>query len=270
MTLSTRPRAVVTGAGSGLGRAFCLELVRRGAKTLAADIDLAAAEATVRLVEQAGGQAVPVQCDVSKPDAIERLAAKADEAIGGADLLVNNAGVAVGGPMGVVPLADWEWILGVNLWGVIHGCHTFVPRFKAQGRGHIVNVASAAGLVSGPELAPYNVTKAGVVALSEALSVELREQGIGVTVLCPTFFRTSIARSSRSRAALSKEYIESLMEQTEVQAPEVARFALDAADAGKLYALPHRDGRWAWRAQRVDPERFYASIVPTMAARMRR
>ena len=126
----------------------------------------------------------------------EALAAEADRAFGGTDLVVNNAGVAVGGPVGAVPLDDWKWIFGVNLWGVIYGCHVFVPRFKAQGHGHVINVASAAGLLSAPEMGPYNVTKAGVVALSETLAAELSGTGVGVTVLCPTFFRTNILASS--------------------------------------------------------------------------
>lgn len=270
MTLSARPRAVVTGAGSGLGRAFCLELVARGAHTLAADVNLDAAKETVRLVEQAGGKAIATKCDVSRADEVERIAVQADAELGGADLVVNNAGVAVGGPMESIPLADWEWIMGVNLWGVIHGCRAFIPRFKKLGRGNIVNVASTAGLIAGPELGPYNVTKAGVVALSETLANELRASGIGVTVLCPTFFKTNIARSARSHGPINADFVEKLMTKTEIQAPEVARFALDAADAGRLFALPHRDGRWAWRAKRVDPERFYASLVPTFAARMKK
>lgn len=270
MSLSTRPRAVVTGAGSGLGRAFCLDLVRRGAKTLAADINLEAARETVRLVEAAGGQAVAFKCDVSKREEVKLLAEEADKALGGADLVINNAGVAVGGPIDAIPLADWDWIMGVNLWGVIYGCHEFVPRFKAQGRGNIVNVASAAGLLSGPEMSPYNVTKAGVVALSETLAAELREFGVGVTVLCPTFFRTNIARSGRTHSDLGADFIEKLMDRASVQAPDVARAALDAADAGKLYCVPHRDGRWAWRLKRAAPERFYANLVPAAAARLKR
>src|SRR6185312_10510780 len=113
-------------------------------------------------------------------------------------LVINNAGVAVGGRVGEVALDDWRWIMGVNLWGVIHGCHVFATQLRAQGSGHILNVASAAGLLAPPGMAPYNVTKAAVVALSETLRGELRDAGVGVTVLCPTFFRTNIAASSRA------------------------------------------------------------------------
>jgi NAD(P)-dependent dehydrogenase (short-subunit alcohol dehydrogenase family) len=267
MSLPHEPRVVVTGAGGGLGRAFCLELARRKARILAADIDLTQAEETARLVQAAGGQARAHRCDVAVPEQVEGLAEAIESAYGGADLVINNAGVAVGGPVGKVPLEDWRWIMGINLWGVIYGCHTFVPRFKARGAGHVINVASAAGLLAAPEMAPYNVTKSGVVALSETLAAELAGTGVGVTVLCPTFFKTNIARSGRTHTeAGNPDDVEKLMDRTSVQAPEVARFALEAADEKRLYALPHGDGRWMWRLKRLLPETFQGVLVPRTAA----
>jgi NAD(P)-dependent dehydrogenase (short-subunit alcohol dehydrogenase family) len=265
MSLPQHPRAVVTGAGSGLGRAFCLELAKDRGRVLAADINLAAAEETVRLVKEAGAEAVAVRCDVAKPAEVEGLAAAVESAFGGVDLVVNNAGVAVGGPVGDVPLDDWAWIMGINLWGVVYGCHTFIPRLRAQGSGHILNVASAAGLLSAPLMGPYNVTKAGVVALSETLAGELAGTGVGVTVLCPTFFQTNIGRSGRvhgGEGASDTAKLEELMARARVQAPGVARAALAAAAAGKLYALPHVDGRWLWRLKRLVPGMFQSAIVP--------
>jgi NAD(P)-dependent dehydrogenase (short-subunit alcohol dehydrogenase family) len=263
MSLPDRPRVVVTGAGSGLGRAFCLELAGRGGRILAVDIDLGRAEETAGLCKNVGGEVITGLCDVSKPEDVAALASEMDRAFGGTDLLINNAGVAVGGPVGTIPLADWQWILGVNLWGVIYGCHTFVPKFKTAGRGHIINVASAAGLLSAPEMAPYNVTKSGVVALSETLHAELAGTGVGVTVLCPTFFRTNIARDGRSTSdAATPDDAHKLMDRASVQAPEVAKVALAAADTGTLYALPHADGRWMWRLKRLMPETFQGTVVP--------
>lgn len=272
MSIPHAPRAVVTGAGGGLGRAFCIELAKRRGRVLAADIDLARAEETARLVREAGGEAVAHRCDVSSADEVEGLAVAIEAAYGAADLVINNAGVAVGGPVGKVPLDDWRWIMGINLWGVIYGCHTFVPRFKTRGGGHIINVASAAGLLSMPEMAPYNVTKSGVVALSETLHAELTGTGVVVTVLCPTFFKTNIARAAHSHSEqATPDEIERLMSRTAVQAPEVARYALDAADRGELFALPHNDGRWGWRLKRLSPELFQKQIVPraTEAAKRR-
>jgi NAD(P)-dependent dehydrogenase (short-subunit alcohol dehydrogenase family) len=254
MALAPHTRAVVTGAGSGLGRAICVDLARRGARILAADIQLEAAEETVRMLP--GTEAHAVRCDVADASAVESLAERAQKEFGGTDLVVNNAGVAVGGPVGGVSLEDWRWLIGVNLWGVIYGCHTFVPRFRAQRSGAVLNVASAAGLLSAPKMAPYNVSKAGVVALSETLHAELVGTGISVTVLCPTFFRTRIAENARGSDEGMRPMVEKLMARSKIQAPEVARFALDAVDAGRLYALPHGDGRWMWRMKRVSPEAF--------------
>jgi NAD(P)-dependent dehydrogenase (short-subunit alcohol dehydrogenase family) len=270
MPLPREPRAVVTGGGSGLGRAFCLELATRQARILVADIDLASAEETARLVVGAGGQAIARRCDVAQADEVEALAVAVEEAYGAADLLVNNAGVAVGGPVGKIPLDDWRWIMGINLWGVIYGCHSFVPRFKTRGGGHIINVASAAGLLAAPEMAPYNVTKSGVVALSETLHAELTGTGVVVTVLCPTFFKTNIARAARTHTDVGPEQVEKLMGRTEVQAPDVARYALGAADAGELYAVPHADGRWMWRLKRLAPELFQTRLVPRAARNIKK
>ncbi len=258
MALPSRPRAVVTGAASGLGRALCLQLARRDARVIAADVDLAGAEETVRAMR--GGEGVAVRCDVSKSDQVESLAAQAFERVGGVDLLVNNAGVAVAGVVGEIPLADWEWIVGINLWGVVYGCHHFLPRMRAQGSGHVLNVASAAGLLSGAMMAPCNVTKAGVVALSETLRADCEPHGIGVSVLCPMFFQTNIGKSGRGPAHLDA-VIQKLLASGKLTADDVARLALEGCDQGDLYIAPHADGRLLWRMKRLMPERFY-QIVP--------
>ncbi|MGK3996711.1 SDR family NAD(P)-dependent oxidoreductase [Sorangium sp. So ce1024] len=264
MSLPQQPRAVITGAASGLGRALALELAGRRAKLLLADLNDDGSRETARLVADAGGEAHVVHCDVSRSDDVAALVGEADRALGGVDLVVNNAGVCASGPVGEVPLDDWAWVMGVNLWGVIHGCHAFTPRFKEQGRGHFLNVASAAGFIAVAGLAPYCVTKAGVVALSETMKLELAPHGIGVTVLCPTFFRTQIVESSRGTDAKMKEIAEKLMSRKGVQADYVARRAIEAVDAGHLYAVPHRDGRWFWRAKRAIPELLHTVVLPRL------
>ena len=258
-------RVIVTGAGSGLGAALCDLLAARGARIIAADIDLAAARATAA---RCGSKVHAVQCDVADLAAVERLAAEADRLIGGVDLLVNNAGVAVVGQVGAVPMADWRWVIEVNLWGVIHGCHVFVPRLRAQRGGHILNVASAAGLIAMPSMAPYNATKAAVVALSETLYADLADDGVGVSVLCPSFFPTNLTRSARTsvdsklhRAAMR------LVEQGSWTAQEVARAALAGIAAGELHITPQLDLRWAWRLKRLAPTVFQR-ISRRIAARM--
>jgi len=262
MALPKHPRAVITGAGSGLGRALSLELAGRGARLLLADIDEAGLSETARLTSAAGAETATARCDVASAAEVEALAASADERMGGADLVINNAGVAVGGLVGEIPLADWTWIMGVNLWGVVHGCHAFLPRMKRQKSGHLLNVASTAGLIHAPGMAPYNVTKAGVVALSETLAAELYGTGVGVTVLCPTFFKTNIFASARSTGeAAAKAPVERLMARARLQADGVARYAIDSVDAGRLHALPHEDGRWLWRAKRAAPSFFSATVL---------
>src|SRR5678816_634322 len=243
MSLPKNPRAVVTGGGSGLGRAFCSVLQSRGARVVAGDINF---EAVKETAERTGAH--PVACDVSNADDMARLADEAERVLGGVDLVINNAGVAVAGRMGDVSLEDWRWIFGINLWGVIHGCHVFVPRLRRQKSGHIINVASAAGLLSPPMMGPYNVTKAAVIALSETLCGELREDGVGVTVLCPTFFPTNIHKGSRgvTDPGLQK-MMERMVTTGKPSAEEVAAIALDSAASGELYVIPQADGRWMWR-----------------------
>ncbi|WP_394822446.1 SDR family NAD(P)-dependent oxidoreductase [Pendulispora albinea] len=270
MSLPSHPRTVVTGGGSGLGRAFCIELAKRGARILIADVRRETAEETVHLARDAGAaDAVAVTIDVSKPGDIEKLAADADARFGGTDLLINNAGVATAGPMGTIPLADWEWIVGINLWGVVYGCHYFVPRMKEQGSGHIINIASAAGLLSAPEMGPYNVTKAGVVALSETLYPELAPFGIGVTAVCPMFFKTGIVANARVQSEKERVLGQRLLERSKLDANDVARNALDAADRKQLYAVPMADGRWLWRLKRTSPE-SYARVSTGLVNKVRK
>ena len=268
MSLPDRPRAVVTGAGGGLGRAFALELARRRGRVVAADIDLSAAELTAAAVRDVGGEARAVACDVAQAAQVDALVGEAEAAFGGTDLVINNAGVAVAGDMAAIPLADWDWIIGINLMGVVHGCRAFIPHFQARGGGAILNVASAAGLLNTPQMSPYNVTKAGVVALSETLCAELQTAKIGVTVLCPTFFQTNIMQTTRSQNPGQRKVAEKLMARAKLQAPDVARHALAAVDAGELYALPHADGAWLWRLKRLAPERFYQTLVPRYFRRL--
>ena len=258
------PRAVVTGAGSGLGAAFCEVLSGRGARVLASDVDEAAAAATAARCP--GTHAV--RCDVSRLDDVEALAAAAERLLGGVDLLINNAGVAVVGQIGEVPIADWRWCVDINLWGVIHGCHVFAPRLRAQRSGHIINVASAAGLLSPPYMAPYNTTKAAVIALSETLAADLAGHDVGVSVLCPTFFRSNLVRTSRTSVdGRLRRAARRLVEESGRSASEIARAALTGAEAGALHIAPQLDGRWLWRLKRISPALFRA-LAPRAAARL--
>ena len=266
--LPREPSCVLTGAASGLGRALACELAGRAARILMADVDEVGLAETARLVEQRGGKARTIRCDVASIDDMRRLHAEATQWLGDVDLLVNNAGVAVGGAVGDVPLEDWAWIVGINQWGVIHGCHLFLPAMKKRGRGHVLNVASIAAFACGADMGPYNVTKAAVVALSETLAGELASTGVGVTVLCPFFFTTNIAKSARSSSAgVSPDIVERIMKRTPVQADEVARRALAACDRGRLYVFPHTEAKAIAALKRTLPETFLRKLGPMAVKR---
>ncbi len=196
--------AVVTGAASGIGRALAERCAREGMKVVLADVEEAALLETAEAMEKGGAPVLAVRTDVSRFKEVEALAQKTVEAFGAVHLLFNNAGVGGGGLTWQTTIKDWHWVLGVNLWGVIHGIRAFVPMMIDQGtEGHVVNTSSLAGLASGPGQAAYKVSKHGVVSLSETLYHELTLTGtkIGVSVLCPGFVSTRIMDAERNRPA---------------------------------------------------------------------
>lgn len=251
---SREASAVVTGAGSGIGAAFAHELARRGGRVVCSDIRLETAQATANAILRAGGSAHAVACDVSDIRQVEALAEAAQDWLRVApDLVVNNAGVGIGGrPVGEIPLADWQWTVGVNMWGVIHGCHVFVPKLRAAGKGGVINVCSAASFAAAPLMSPYNVTKAAVLALSETLAAELAGTGVAVTALCPTWVKTNIARDGRIPEGTNR-VAQKMMDITGLSAQSVARTTLNAFDKGELYVLPQLDARLVWRMKRFAP-----------------
>ncbi len=261
MSFSTPLRAVVTGAGSGLGRALSLDLAARGASLLLSDIDRASTEETASLAKKHGTQVEVTACDVTDRDAVFALVDEAETSLGGIDFIANNAGLGAGGPFDEISIEDWRTIIDVNLWGVVYGCQAAIPKMKAQGRGYVLNVASAAGLLNPPSMAPYNVSKAGVVSLSETLYAEYKQSGVRVSVLCPTFFRTNIIQNQLGSTTPKEDaQILKWMESSKVQAADVAKESIDAVRDGRLYVEPMRDGKIAWRLKRLSPQRFYDKL----------
>jgi len=189
--------AVVTGAASGIGRETALALARRGADLAICDVDEAGLEGTAEQIRQIGCRVLQSRVDVSNAEQVRGFAERTYAELGRVDVLVNNAGIGVGGFFVDVPLAAWDAILGVNLKGVVNGCYFFVPKMiEAGAGGHVVNIASMAGYVAGPGMTAYTTTKFGVVGFSEALRAELAGRGIGVTVVCPGVIDTPIVRSA--------------------------------------------------------------------------
>lgn len=261
-TPSHKAYAVVTGAGSGIGRSFALELARRDGAVVCADINLAAAEETVAMIQnQTGQQAYAVQCDVGDKDAVKTLSENAEQLLKHpVSLVINNAGVGLGGKFDDVTLDDWQWCMHVNLWGVIHGCHFFVPKFKKQGFGAIINVASAAAYSAAPEMTAYNVTKSSVLALSETLSAELRQDNIRVNVLCPTLVPTNIMKNGRLPSQYSGLADNLLQNHAFVTSDDVAVKTLNNLDAGRLYTIPQPDAKLFWLLKRASPALYTKAL----------
>ena len=253
--------AVVTGAGSGIGAAFAIELGKRGGAVVCSDIDEAAAQRTADTITERGAKAVAIRCDVSRFEDVQALAEQSQAWFASPPtLVINNAGVGAGGAaIGEAPLDDWLWTLGINLWGPIYGCHVFTPILRDAERSHaprgIINVASAAAFGAAPGMAAYNVSKAGVLSLSETLAAELAGTPVRVTVLCPTFVKTNILESGRI-SEQSSELAGKLMRWTGLSAEKVARTCLDAHDRGDLYCMPQYDAKIGWNIKRLAPQTY--------------
>ena len=240
--------AAVTGAASGLGRAMALAFADEGMHVALGDVsdtsDVFAA------VEAKGVSAISMKLDVSKAQEVEAFAELIDKDLGGAHVVCNNAGVSPLGAAWETSLGDWQWILGVNLWGVIHGIESFVPRMITQGvQGHIVNTASMAGLIASQGLGIYNTTKYAVVGLSETLQKDLRPYNIGVSVLCPMGVATAIRDSERNRPAHLQNLERQRAAESEITligrtltAEHVAERVLAAILANRLYIITHEEG----------------------------
>ena len=248
--------AVVTGAASGIGRAMADRFAREGMKIVLADVEEKPLLAAREALAGRGVEVIAVITDVSKAAAVDALASRTFEAYGGAHIVCNNAGIGAGGLTWELSQNDWEWVLGVNLWGVIHGIRAFVPRMLAQGEGHVVNTASIAGLLSAPGMGPYCASKHGVVAISECLHHDLTLAAGGkvkVSVVCPAWVKTNIADSERSRPSAfpkrpgggqspAEQMMDGMVRQAiagGIPPEEVAEQVLQAVLAERFWVLTH-------------------------------
>jgi len=256
--------AAITGGASGIGLAVGRELAARGARLLLADIEQDALERAVEECSAAGFEARGIVCDVTSLESVEAFAAEAFATSESVDVVFNNAGVGLGGPISDMSHDDWEWVLGVDLWGPVHGVEAFLPRLIDQGRGgSLLFTASFAGLVPNVGLGAYCVAKYGVVALAEVLHREVREHDIGVSVLCPMRVATNIGRSERNRPGAAApladpEAVFDLdaddMAGRIIPVEGVATQLVDAALINQLYVVPHEESRAMIRRrfERID------------------
>ncbi len=255
--MSQMRRAVITGAASGLGRALAVRLARDGWYLALCDIDDDGSRRTLEEVRRAGGDGQVEHLDVSSVEAWQSLGERLRGSWPRLDLLVNNAGVGSAGEIARYPLEDWRWVLAINLYGAIYGCHTFVDWLKANSDGGaILNVASLAALVPAAPLSAYNVAKAGVLALSETLYSELAPHGVSVTVVCPAFFDTKLVAAGRFTSAPWKEMAADACRRSTMSAEYVADQAIRAMRSRRFYVVLPRSSRLAWWLKRMAPAWF--------------
>jgi NAD(P)-dependent dehydrogenase (short-subunit alcohol dehydrogenase family) len=247
--------AVITGGASGIGRACALAMAGRGARVVIADVNEERTAQTLADIEAAGGWARGFDCDVTRDGQVERLSERVLGEVGRADLLMNNAGVVLGGPFEKIPMEDWQWIMDVNLLGPIRCLRAFLPHMLERGSGYVVNTASFAGLVAhNPLTIPYDTTKHGVVGLSSGLALYLKPKGIGVSVLCPGYVATNLSDNYRFRGLEEAAVGPSRMPDAVSSADDVAQRVVEAVEAERFLILsqPEHARIWAKRAQDVD------------------
>lgn len=254
-------RILITGAGSGLGRALALHYAKTGARLALTDRSLATVEETLALVSREGGTGFSMPLDVTREEDFVAVRERMQQDWGGADLVINNAGVAASGSIEYTSLADWEWILNINLLGVARGCKVFTPVFKAQGSGQFINIASMAGIANPPSMIAYNVSKAGVISLSETLRVELAPNHIAVTVVCPAFFPTNLMNAARVQDPGTVGLVNKFMKRSGVTAESVAQQVANAAARKQFLLLTHKETRTQWLVKRISPESFFKLIL---------
>ena len=267
-------RIFITGGASGLGRALAERYARAGWRVCIGDLDVERCADALAAIRVHSPHSQALACDVTREDALQAAADWLQREWGGVDVVINNAGVAQMGGIAETTLDDWRWAVDINLLGVVRGCKVFAPLLRTQGGGQLVNIASMAGLVHMPQAAAYNATKAAVVALSETLQLELEPDGIGVSVVCPAFFRTDLARNMRAANPQLEGMTKRLVERARIGADEIAERIFAGIERGDPHILTHPEARRFWRLKRMLPYRWYLALMrrqlAQVAARMQR
>jgi NADP-dependent 3-hydroxy acid dehydrogenase YdfG len=258
-------KVLITGAGSGLGAAMARRFAAAGYSVAVTDIDQARADAVLAGLLSSGAKGFSHKLDITLDSDWAAVQQRVEQEWRGLDVLINNAGVAAAGRCEESSMADWEWIVAVDLMGVVRGCHRFLPLFRRQAEhrrtSYIINIASFAGLAAMPGLSAYGTAKAGVVALSEHLLTETAGTGIGVSVVCPAFVRTGLLQDFRSNNPAHRELVERWMDKSGVTADEVADQVFTAMTRKQFLVLTHAQTRWAWLLKRFWPDHYYRQMA---------
>jgi NADP-dependent 3-hydroxy acid dehydrogenase YdfG len=255
------PGILVTGAGSGFGADMARRFASDGYRVAVTDISEQRAQTVLDQIKSAGADGFALKMDVCRDTDWQLAFDRVLSEWGSLEVLVNNAGVAAAGRLEDTTLEDWQWVTEIDLMGVVRGCHRFLPLMRQQNKGHIVNIASFAGLAGAPGINAYGVAKAGVVALSEQLRAELADSRVGVSVVCPAFVKTNLLETFRSTDTSARARVQGWMERSEVTSEMVAQQVYEAVRANHFMVLTHSQTRWAWRFKRWFPERYFRRLV---------
>ena len=270
LTQPDKPSVLITGGASGLGLALAHEYAAQGYKICIADVQTSLGEQVALELNSRGTEAFFIKLDVTNDEDWVTVANVVFERWRSLDVLINNAGVASCGLIEDQSIDDWQWQLDINVMGVVRGCKAFVPMMKKRGQGHIVNVASMAGLLHMPTMSAYNVSKASVVALSETLLIELDNHNVGVTVVCPAFFKTNLTNTMRSAIPGIENTVNRWMSSSQITADDVAKSTFDAMFNGDFYVLTHRREKWLWWLKRMSPKALQVILKKAAKKQLKR
>jgi len=258
-------RIFITGGASGLGRAIAERYAKEKWAVCIGDLNDERGHETVKALEGMGVKAHYLHCDVRKEADFETALAWLEKEWMGVDIVVNNAGVATAGRIDEQTLEDWNWIIDINLMGVVRGSKIFTPLFRKQGKGAFINIASIAGFVSMPGGSAYCATKSAVVALSEVMHLELTRHGLGVSVVCPYFFKTNLTESLRTASAKSVAAMEKNVAQSKVSASTIADRIYRGASRGDFFIFPDRPSKFLYRLKRTLPHSLFERLLRKFA-----
>ncbi len=259
MGSKNRKRVFITGGASGLGLALALRFGREGWRVAIGDINDERLEEACSRIEGAGGQSLAIQCDITSDADVRKAADLVGKKWGGLDVLVNNAGVASAGTLLDTSMDDWRWMIDINLLGAIRVSRAFLPMMQENSSGHVINVASAAGIVQSPGMASYNVAKAGMIALSETMKNELKPSNISVTVVCPSFFVTNLLESFKEPGSGARDVANRLMDRSRLTADDIAEATWRGMKNKEFFVFGHTEARVAYHFKRLFPDMFSLS-----------